>query len=129
MKWLLKLLLLCGLVFVGWVIYLDMKVVDKFTGKKWSVPAKVYARPLEVFVGGDLSPRVLVASLVRLGYRSEYMAREAGSFFEIPGKIIVYTRGFLFGDGEEPSHRLVFHFQNNRVLAIENAKTGKGLDT
>jgi penicillin-binding protein 1B len=30
-------------------------VQEKFSGKRWTIPAKVYARPLELFVGQKLS--------------------------------------------------------------------------
>ena len=41
-------LLACGL------IYLDAHVRHSFSGSKWAVPARVYARPLELFAGKQL---------------------------------------------------------------------------
>lgn len=53
--WALKLGIV-GLVLLGGLaIYLDAIVQEKFSGKRWTIPAKVYARPLELFVGQKLS--------------------------------------------------------------------------
>lgn len=37
------------LVFSIYLIRLDSVVRDKFEGKRWDIPAKVFARPLEVY--------------------------------------------------------------------------------
>jgi hypothetical protein len=42
-------------VLAGFAVYLDAVVQEKFSGKRWTIPAKVYARPLELFVGQKLS--------------------------------------------------------------------------
>lgn len=47
---------LVGLVLLaGFAIYLDAVVQEKFSGRRWTIPAKVYARPLELFNGLKLS--------------------------------------------------------------------------
>ena len=37
------------------LVYLDAQVREKFEGKRWALPAKVYARPLELYPGQQLS--------------------------------------------------------------------------
>ena len=53
--WALKLGLVGLVVLAGFAVYLDAVVQEKFSGKRWTVPAKVYARPLELFVGLKLA--------------------------------------------------------------------------
>ena len=53
--WLFKLSLVGLVLLAGFAVYLDAVVQEKFSGKRWTVPAKVYARPLELFVGQKLS--------------------------------------------------------------------------
>ena len=48
------------LIFTIYVIYLDFEVRSQFDGKKWSVPARVYARPLELYIGKPLSHEQMV---------------------------------------------------------------------
>jgi len=105
-----------------------MQVVDKFTGKKWSVPAKVYARPLEIYTGGTFSMEQVVSELENLGYRPEYMARDAGTFHQTPGQLIVYTRGFQFWDGTERSTRIEINFQGNVIAQIADIEARKTID-
>ena len=53
--WAIKLSLVALVVLAGFAVYLDAIVQEKFSGKRWTIPAKVYARPLELFVGQKLS--------------------------------------------------------------------------
>ena len=60
---LLKLSLVGLVVLAGFAVYLDAVVQEKFSGKRWTVPAKVYARPLELFVGQKLTREDFLAEL------------------------------------------------------------------
>ena len=40
---------------IAYVTILDSKVVNKLDGVLWTVPAKVYARPLELAEGGKIN--------------------------------------------------------------------------
>src|SRR3546814_10276687 len=53
--------------------------LEKFSGKRWTIPAKVYARPLELFVGRKLSRDDFLTELDALGYRRESVANGPGA--------------------------------------------------
>ena len=36
------------LLLVGWLIYLDAQIRHQFEGQRWTLPAQVYARALEI---------------------------------------------------------------------------------
>ncbi|MFY9178441.1 MAG: penicillin-binding protein 1B, partial [Venatoribacter sp.] len=57
---LLAVLLVCLTV---WAVWLDAQVRERFDGRKWTLPAKVYARPLMLYPGQLLSPAQLLAEL------------------------------------------------------------------
>ena len=44
------------LVVAGYVGWLDYQVYHQFEGRRWSLPARVYARPLELYAGLSLRP-------------------------------------------------------------------------
>jgi penicillin-binding protein 1B len=72
-------------VYVGWLDYL---VTKQFTDRGWTVPTRVYARPLELRAGLPLSASDLEQELERLGYRMGRTARPGtyrrdGSRFDI----------------------------------------------
>ena len=57
------------LLFAGFTLYLDFRVRDAFEGRRFALPARLYARPLELFPGLKLTPDALVQELTRLGCR------------------------------------------------------------
>ena len=69
----LKVILWAGLLAVlvgsGYLYYLDRSISKTFEGRRWSVPAQVYAQPLELYVGKRLTNARLQVALKRLGYR------------------------------------------------------------
>ena len=46
-----------------WAYFLNQRVVDRFSGTLWKLPATVYAAPQEIYVGQNLSPGELVDEL------------------------------------------------------------------
>src|SRR6187402_2470954 len=62
--------LIAGLVLGVWALYLDKIVREKFEGKKWALPARVYSRPLELYEGLPLTPALFEQEMEALGYRT-----------------------------------------------------------
>ena len=52
----------------GYLVYLDQLITGTFEGRRWSVPAVIYAEPLELYPGAVLSLADVSAELNRLGY-------------------------------------------------------------
>ncbi len=100
------------------LFYLDAQIRQKFEGKKWSVPAKVYARPLELYSGLALSIDDLKIELKGLGYRFVKQAQNPGQVEVSSTKVKIYSRGFTFSDGKEVSRQLMVTFANNSVQRI-----------
>jgi len=44
---------------VAGTVYLDITIRQKFDGQKWALPAHLYTRPMELFVGQDLDINTL----------------------------------------------------------------------
>jgi penicillin-binding protein 1B len=117
--WLKLLFVGCVVVALG-LIYLDARVKHKFAGKKWALPALVYARPLELYPGLELSSWDFEQELRGLGY-------QFGSTVNIPGSVSrqghgyrLHTRGFRFWDGEEPPRKIHLGFSNGRVSDLRD---------
>ncbi len=54
-RYLLAIVLLCGLVLGLYVASLDRIVTTQFEGRRWTLPAQVYAAPVELYAGEELS--------------------------------------------------------------------------
>ncbi len=104
--WLRWPLLIAGLAFLVWILILDVQLRSKFDGRKWALPARVYAQPLELYQGLHLSPAELSAELQALGYRPVKRLSGPGQFSRNASLFRIHSRGFTFSDGEEPARRL-----------------------
>jgi penicillin-binding protein 1B len=88
--------------FVGYVGYLDTVIRYEFEGKRWALPAHVFARPLELFPGLPLNASDLEEELRLLKYREEPSGRP-GTFTRNQNDYRIVSRSFEFSDGAEPS--------------------------
>jgi len=105
-SWLRWPLLLCVLAGGIWVTYLDHEVRSKFDGRKWALPARVYAQPLELYVGNNLRAEDLLQELEALEYREVQRVVRAGQWRRRGGEFELYTRQFHRGGVLEPSRHL-----------------------
>ncbi|MFK7976774.1 MAG: penicillin-binding protein 1B [Halioglobus sp.] len=116
---------LAALVLAGLcLVYLDARITATFSDKMWELPAKVFARPLELFVGARLSPDDLAYELGVLGYRKVRNPSGPGQYAHYKQKFDIYTRGFGFHDDEEPARRISVSFQNERIGALGGSSAG-----
>ena len=91
------------LIFVGWVFYLDHQVQSRFEGEKWSIPARVYAQPLEIYEGKAITRTAFEQTLKDLGYRFVAQVRGAGQVSKKGKRYFLQTKGFTFHDGVQDS--------------------------
>ncbi len=118
--WALKLSIVGLVILAGFAIYLDAVVQEKFSGKRWTIPAKVYARPLELFVGQKLDKNDFLAELDALGYRRERAVSGPGGASVAGNDIELHTRGFQFYEGAEQSQRMRVRFSGDFVAGLSN---------
>src|SRR3990167_1687419 len=122
--WVVKLGLVGLVVLAGFAIYLDAVVQEKFSGKRWTVPAKVYARPLELFVGQKLTKTDFLTELDALGYRRESAASGPGAAAVAGNDVQLHTRGFQFYEGTEPARRINVRFSGAYVAGLSQVAGG-----
>jgi penicillin-binding protein 1B len=104
--------------FAAYVAYLDYLVTSRFDGRRWNLPAHVYARPLELYAGLPLTPESLAAELRRLGYRSVAGPDRPGTWRRAAGRIELVTRPFRFWDGAQKSQKALVSFDGGGVAGI-----------
>lgn len=107
-----------------YAMHLDDIVRTKFEGKRWALPARVYARPLELYAGRVLTPEALVGELQRLKYRQTAVVDRPGTFSRDGDRVQLYTQGFRFWDGAERSAWLEILFDDGRIESIETLDEG-----
>jgi penicillin-binding protein 1B len=122
--WAIKLGLVGLVVLAVFAVYLDAVVQEKFSGKRWTVPAKVYARPLELFVGQKLTREDFLKELDALGYRRENAINGPGGVSVAGNNIELHSRGFQFYESTEPSQRVRVRFSGDYVAGLNQAGGG-----
>ncbi len=115
------------LALAGYLLYLDVTIRDAFEGRKFALPARVYARALELYPGAKLSADALVAELQRLGYREHPDAEEPGSYRRTWQAVELTTRAFVFWDGAQPARALAVQFDGAAVRAVLDRHTSEPL--
>ncbi len=121
LRWGLLLGIVAGAVYVGW---LDYQVRERFEGKRWSLPAQVYASPMELYSGKSLTVDEFLWVLKGLGYRHLSKVAGAGSFSRRGSVIHLHSRPFRFWDGHEVSRNLRVRFKGSQLLSLLDS-TGK----
>lgn len=104
--------------FLIWLVWLDTQVRQKFEGKKWAVPARVYARPLELYEGLALKPEELQRELKTLGYKPVKQTYGAGQYAREGMRYSLFTREFLFADGVTKAARYSFSFASHQGQTV-----------
>ena len=112
-----KIYFVLATVLTAYVIYLDATITSSFEGKKWQLPARVYARPLEVFEGLAISANEFEQELKDLGYRQGSSTR-AGSYYRKGNEVTLHSRGHTFWDGDEAPQQARVVFRNNELTQL-----------
>ncbi len=104
-----------------YAIKLDHQVRTRFAGARWALPAQVYAAPLELYPGSQMSAVQLQHELGRLGYRVNAALDGPGTYFAGKGEVEFVTRPFTFWDGAQAAARYQVSFDGPVVREILDA--------
>jgi penicillin-binding protein 1B len=112
-----------AIAFVASVVYggyLAWTATSEFEGRRWDLPAQVFAAPLELYVGRALASEDLVAELRRLGYREDPRLPRPGTFRLGLGRMELATRGFAFAGDTEPEQLVSITFLGGRIAGLRD---------
>ena len=112
---------------IGYTIYLDFVVRANFDSKRYAEPARVYARPLELYVGKNITKQALLYELDRLGYKLVEKPTRSGTYVYSDTETEIITRRFVFWDEEQPSTHLKIRFEGKYIIGMTDGKTGKAI--
>lgn len=110
------------LAFSAYLIRLDNLIRDKFEGNRWDIPAKVFARPLEVYANAPVAQDDFEQELKLLGYKGSDSYAKPGSYVAQANSFYVHTRGFDFGDSVDPEQVLQVSFANDVIADVKATK-------
>ncbi|HVH82709.1 MAG TPA: transglycosylase domain-containing protein, partial [Steroidobacteraceae bacterium] len=88
------------------MLYLDLLVTRKFEGRRWTLPAQVYAAPLELYAGLALPQSDVSHELERLHYRRVGQLDRPGTYRLSGARIDVALRAAHFADENRDAQML-----------------------
>ncbi len=121
----LRLLIVGAFVLFCFLGYLDSNVREQFEGKRWAIPARVFASPVELYAGQNLNAAKFEELLKDLNYRLDSQFNAEGSYAKKGQQVTVKTRSFDFWDQREPSRLLAINFNESAIVNVTDLTEAK----
>ena len=120
LKWFFILSIIAGIGLGVWVVQLDSVVREKFEGRRWALPAWVFARPLDLYVGQKLDPKDLERELKDLGYKWRNDVSRPGSYQKSGQNFAIYARAFRFTDSARDAKKIIVRFSGGTIVSLRD---------
>lgn len=124
----LKLSIVGIVVLVGYLIYLDATLTERFSSNRYQAPALIYGRSLTLEPQAAVDKSALVNELKRLNYRAVNAVKDSGQYRLTEYGVEFYRRPFDFATGPQMAKRVQVNFAGNRVQAIMSLPDGRTLN-
>jgi penicillin-binding protein 1B len=116
---------LCVAAVGGYLFFLDRNITWTFEGRRWTVPAIIYAQPLELYPGAPKSLAAVTRELDRLGYEARADVSAPGSYRRDGQRLEIHLRRFQFMDQLRESQRIELAFGSG--VADVRDQTGRSV--
>ena len=114
-----------ALLAVSFTAYLDFRVRSEFEGRRFALPARIYARPLELHAGLRIAQADVIDELRENNYREGRVEGDTGWYVRDGDRLLISVRPFRFWDGQQNPLLLRVDFDANGVAKVQD---GQGLD-
>ncbi|HSD10901.1 MAG TPA: PBP1A family penicillin-binding protein [Candidatus Binatia bacterium] len=129
-------MLLIGAVLGGWALValrrLDHQLIERFSGRRWEIPSKIYSDSFTVYAGSEISPLNLIERLNRLDYRRvDGEVAHAGEYRYQPAerRLEVFLRSFGYPSRFFPGFAARLEIAGQNVFSITRLDTGRTIDS
>ncbi|MCA9510615.1 MAG: PBP1A family penicillin-binding protein, partial [Myxococcales bacterium] len=118
-----------GLLCSRWLLDLDGVVRERFEGRPFRVPSRVFAAPAILYPGLDTKRADVRGQLLRLGYREQDGGADAplaeGRFRVSPGRVRIHLRPFEHPTRGEPARDVVLRMSGSTIEQIRELPRGR----
>ena len=124
LRWCVALILVCIVLSAAgaaWIVHLDRVVTREFQGRHWSVPARVYAAPLELYVGAPVAASDLEEELLRLHYRAGDPLEGPGIYRRQGASYELHARRVRFSDELREAQLVRISADSNSITGLRQA--------
>jgi len=124
----LRLTILLFFILTVFIIYLDGRVRDEFSGSAWKIPATLYARPLSLNLGREISLHDFINELALLGYRQSVKAVHPGQYERYENVFVIHLREFQFWDGLQPAQVIELAIEQGKIASLKEFASRQNLN-
>lgn len=125
--WMAQAIVILICVFLSYCVVIDFQIRKEFEGKRWSVPARVYAQPVELYVGKRIEQQQLIQQLQNAAYQAVESVSKQGQFTSRASVIDLYTRQFHYWDGYEEARKIRIHINNGTISKLNALDKGSSI--
>ena len=120
----LLIIVIVGMVLLAlYLVKLDRTITNKFEGKRWDIPAKVYSQPLELYQDAKVDDSTIKTWLELLNYRSNKSHERTGTFYKSGNNYIIHTRGFTYSASDVDKEQVIkMTIVDNKVKSIQSTQ-------
>ncbi len=92
-------------------------------GSLWELPSRVYARPLELYVGKPVSLAKLKTELDYMDYKPKPAVPAPGTYHITGDQALIYKNAFGYWDGKEPAQLLRVTLKDGKITDMMDMQT------
>ena len=112
-----------SLIFLLYITFLYLIVADKFEGKKWALPSKIYSDSLTLYPGIDINSIDLFGRLKRLNYHRVSSEPKEGEYRQEGNIIDIYLHNFIYPNKPFTGSPVRIYLKNTQIEKMENYQT------
>ena len=121
-RFLLYALLALPLAAAGYGTWVWWRIATEFDDRAWDLPAQVFAAPMELYDGRQLSADDVTLELQRLGYGPVSGRLGPGLFRRDGDTIDVWRRAFVYDGAQTPEQVLHVEFSGGRIDSLQDGE-------
>jgi penicillin-binding protein 1B len=106
-----------------YITFLYLVVTDKFEGKKWALPSKIYSDSLTLYPGIDINSVDLAGRFKRLNYHKTSSEPKEGEYRQEGNIIDIYLHNFVYPNKPFNGFPIRLYLKNTQIEKMENYQT------
>ncbi len=112
---------------MGKIKQLNKEITSRFEGRRWELPARLYGRPLELYVGKNLTKKDLLREFELLGYKAAEDMNTPGTYRIHGSHINIHCRAFRFADGRRAGKTIALTITHRHIRSLIDTADGKDI--
>ncbi|MBI5181319.1 MAG: PBP1A family penicillin-binding protein [Nitrospirae bacterium] len=110
-----------------YITFLYLIATDKFEGKKWALPSKIYSDSLTLYPGIDINSIDLTGRLRRLNYHRTTSEPKEGEYRQEGNIIDIYLHNFIYPNKPFTGSPVRLYLKNTQIEKMEGYLTKEEL--